>query len=356
MQKVLITGGSGFIGSNLAARLLADGAAVTIYDNLSRAGVERNLAWLRDFGDKLQFVRGDVRDAAKLAEVVAVSDYDTIFHLAAQVAVTTSVADPRTDFEVNAGGTLNLLEAVRCAPRRDDAPPPAIFFTSTNKVYGNLAHLGVTRQGDRYAYRDISGVDESCPLDLHSPYGCSKGAADQYVRDYARIYGIPTVVFRMSCIYGPRQFGNEDQGWLAHFLISALLNRPITIYGDGRQVRDVLFVDDLVRAFYLARDHISVTAGQVYNIGGGVNNTIAIWRELAPLIEQLHGSLPPVSYGDWRPGDQPIFVCNTDKAARDFGWQPQIGVREGVARLYAWTKGNSDKRLKIKDKTPLTMA
>ncbi len=341
MQRVLITGGSGFIGSNLAASLLADGATVTLYDNLSRAGAERNLAWLQSSYDahQLTHVNGDVRDDRLLAEVVSDGNYDAIFHFAAQVAVTTSVVDPRSDFEVNAIGTFNLLEAVRCAPRRRTDPPPAVFFTSTNKVYGALEQLGMEQRGNRYAYRDCTGVDESCPLDFHSPYGCSKGAADQYVRDYARIYDLPTVVFRMSCIYGTRQFGNEDQGWLAHFVIATLKNRPLIIYGNGKQVRDVLFVDDLVRAFRMAHANIKTTAGQVYNIGGGAANTIAIWTELGPLLQELHGSLPPITYGEWRPGDQPIYVSNSAKAARDFGWQPTIGVREGVSRLYDWARG-----------------
>lgn len=340
MERVLITGGSGFIGSNLAASLLAEGASVTLYDNLSRKGAEQNLTWLRDDYDQRQLshINGDVCDARLLATVVRDGNFDTVFHFAAQVAVTTSVLDPRSDFEVNAGGTFNLLEAVRCAPRRRAERPPAIFLTSTNKVYGALEQLGVEVRGNRYAYRDCEGVDETCPLDFHSPYGCSKGAADQYVRDYARIYDLPTVVFRMSCIYGTRQFGNEDQGWVAHFIIAALKNCPLTIYGNGKQVRDLLFVDDLVRAFRLARENISTTAGQVYNIGGGAANTIAIWSELAPLIKELHGSLPPVKHDEWRPGDQPIYVSDTAKAARDFGWQPAIGVREGVTRLYDWAR------------------
>ncbi len=341
MERVLITGGSGFVGSNLAASLLADGAIVTLYDNLSRVGTEHNLAWLQSSYDETQlsYINGDVRDAYLLAEVVRGGNYDTIFHFAAQVAVTTSLADPRSDFEVNAGGTFNLLEAVRCAPRRRTDPPPAVFFTSTNKVYGALEQLAVEQRGSRYAYRDCVGVDESCPLNFHSPYGCSKGAADQYVLDYARIYDLPTVVFRMSCIYGTRQFGNEDQGWLAHFVIATLQNCPITIYGNGKQVRDVLFIDDLVRAFRLARENINITAGQVYNIGGGAANAIAIWTELGPLLHELHGSLPPITYDEWRPGDQPIYVSNSAKAARDFGWQPTIGVREGVSHLYDWAKG-----------------
>jgi len=339
MKKVLITGGAGFVGSNLTASLLAEGVAVTVYDNLSRVGAERNLAWLQEQGRGLRYIAGDVRDSSLLNHTLRQGQFDTVFHLAAQVAVTTSVADPRSDFEVNALGTFNLLEAVRNSGYNGRGAP-ALFLTSTNKVYGGLEHLGVQLQGDRYAYADREGVDEGCPLDFHSPYGCSKGAADQYVRDYARIYGIPSVVFRMSCIYGPHQFGNEDQGWVAHFLIAAVKDQPLTIYGDGKQVRDILFVEDLLRAFKLARRQIATTRGQVYNIGGGPQNTLAIWQEFSGLIKLLHGKIPPVSFRAWRPGDQPIYVSDTRKAHADFGWQPAVGVQEGIRRLYEWIRAN----------------
>jgi CDP-paratose 2-epimerase len=337
VQNVLITGGAGFVGSNLAQRVLSTGGRITIYDNLARAGTERNLAWLQELGgDRLRFVCGDVRDGARLAEVLATIQPDAVFHFAAQVAVTTSVSDPRTDFEVNALGTFNLLEAARRLRR-----PPAIFFTSTNKVYGGLDDVAVVAQPSRWTFRDHPlGIAETQPLDFHSPYGCSKGTADQYVRDYARIYGLPTVVFRMSCIYGPRQFGNEDQGWVAHFLISALLKRPLTIYGDGKQVRDILFVSDLVNAFEAAYARIDQVAGEVFNIGGGPDNTLAIWSEFAPHIQRLVGHLPPVQRAEIRPGDQAVYISDTRKAAARLGWTPTVGVAEGISRLYHWIREN----------------
>ncbi len=337
MQNVLITGGAGFVGSNLAQRVLGAGGQVTVVDSLVRAGTERNLAWLQHLGgDRLHFVRGDVRDGQLLADVLAATQPDAVFHFAAQVAVTTSVHDPRTDFEVNALGTFNVLEAARRLRR-----PPPIFFTSTNKVYGGLEDVAVVAGPTRWAFRDRpQGIDESQPLDFHSPYGCSKGAADQYVRDYARIYGLQTVVFRMSCIYGPRQFGNEDQGWVAHFLISALMQRPLTIYGDGKQVRDILFVSDLVDAFQAAYARIDTVAGEVFNIGGGPANTLAIWSEFAPYIQRLAGHLPPLHFAEIRPGDQAVYISDTRKAAAQLGWTPVIGVSEGISRLYSWIREN----------------
>src|SRR5262245_40595332 len=274
-SKILVTGGAGFIGSNLVHNLLSAGRHVTVFDALLRKGTEHNLAWLRGQhpNGRFRFVQGDVRDFAALR--AAAADADVIYHLAGQVAVTTSVEDPRTDYEINALGTFNVLEAARLSGRR-----PTVVFTSTNKVYGGMEDVAVVERTTRYEYRDLpDGVAESRPLDFHSPYGCSKGAADQYVRDYHRIYGLPTVVFRMSCIYGPRQFGNEDQGWVAHFLIAGLTEQPLKIYGDGKQVRDLLFVEDLVRALRLAAKKIDATAGQVFNIGGGPANSLSVWRE-----------------------------------------------------------------------------
>jgi CDP-paratose 2-epimerase len=337
VQNVLITGGAGFVGANLAQRVLATGGRVTVYDSLARAGTERNLAWLQTLGgDRLRFVRGDVREAEHVAEVLAATQPEAVFHFAAQVAVTTSVGDPRTDFEVNALGTFNVLEAARRLRR-----PPAVFFTSTNKVYGGLENVALAAQPTRWTFRDRPlGIDETQPLDFHSPYGCSKGAADQYMRDYARIYGLRTVVFRMSCIYGPRQFGNEDQGWVAHFLISALLKRPLTIYGDGKQVRDILFVGDLVNAFQAAYTRIDQVAGEVFNIGGGPANTLAIWSEFAPQIERLVGHLPPIRLAEIRPGDQAVYVSDTRKAATLLDWTPAVSVEEGITRLYSWIREN----------------
>ncbi len=337
-QHFLITGGAGFIGANYAARLLARGERVTLYDNLSRQGAARNIAWLRErFGPQaFRLVVGDVRDAALLT--AEVREADVVVHLAAQVAVTTSVRRPRLDFEVNALGTFNVLEAARLSPRR-----PLVIYASTNKVYGGMETVGVVEEPTRYRYADLPyGVPETQPLDFHSPYGCSKGAGDQYVRDYARIYGLSTVVFRQSCIYGPRQWGIEDQGWVAWFVIAAVTGRPITIYGDGKQVRDVLFVDDLLEAYDAAVAHRAAMNGRVYNLGGGPQHTIAIWQEFGPLLARLLGREIPVTYGDWRPGDQKVYISDIRKAQRELGWAPKVGVEEGVARLLAWVQAHRD--------------
>jgi CDP-paratose 2-epimerase len=261
-----------------------------------------------------------------------------VFHFAAQVAVTTSLTNAIHDFEVNARGTLNLLEAIRSA----DAPPPLVF-TSTNKVYGALPDVRMRANGDRYEPEDdairANGISELRPLDFHSPYGCSKGTADQYVIDYARTFGLPAVVFRMSCIYGPHQFGNEDQGWVAHFLIRALRGQPITLYGDGMQVRDILFVEDLVDAFLLAQAHMPTVGGRAFNIGGGPINTISL-IELLDMIRELNGVRPEVRSGAWRPGDQRYYVSDTRAFREATGWSQKVGVREGVSRLYDWLREN----------------
>ncbi|HKG79655.1 MAG TPA: NAD-dependent epimerase/dehydratase family protein, partial [Pyrinomonadaceae bacterium] len=247
---------------------------------------------------------------------------------------TSSLTDPREDFEINAGGTLNLLEAIRAT----DNPPPLVF-TSTNKVYGNLADLEFTKQSTRYAPADSSilarGIAENRSLDFHSPYGCSKGAADQYVVDYARTYGIPALVFRMSCIYGPHQHGNEDQGWVAHFIIQTITGQPITIYGDGRQVRDVLFIDDLVDAFLLAQQHMKKLSGNAFNIGGGPANSISL-LELLDVLAELHGGDLSITFEDWRAADQRYYVTDASRFSGLTGWTPRVGVNEGVRRLYEW--------------------
>lgn len=338
-MKFLITGGAGFIGSNAADRLASEGHQVVLLDNLSRAGSERNLAWLQDRHPELVFVKRDVRDRPGLEEdIQRQGPFDVVFHLAAQVAVTSSLEEPWYDFEVNALGTVNLLEAARLA-----AKPPVVLYTSTNKVYGGLEDFPVEEDEERYRYsQGVDGIPESAPLDFHSPYGCSKGAADQYVRDYYRIYGLPTIVFRNSCIYGPRQFGIEDQGWLAWFVIAALREHPITIYGDGKQVRDVLFIDDLLEAMLAAVRAIETTAGQVYNIGGGPEHSLSIWRQFGPLLEELLGQPVPVSFGDWRPGDQRVYITDVAKAGRDFGWAPSTSARQGVAALVEWIRENLD--------------
>jgi CDP-paratose 2-epimerase len=335
MKPVLITGGAGFIGANLADRLLSAGRPVLVLDSLARPGVERNLRWLRTaHGGLLRFERGDVRDPAAVRGAVAQAEQ--VFHFAAQVAVTDSLADPVEDFEVNARGTLNVLEAIRAQPA-----PPALVFTSTNKVYGALDDVALLRRNRRYEPASEalarSGIGESRPLDFHSPYGCSKGTADQYVRDYARSYGLPTIVFRMSCIYGPHQFGTEDQGWVAHFLIRALADRPITIYGDGRQVRDLLFVEDLVDALLLAQRHMPTETGEVFNIGGGPANALSLLDALE-LIGELTGGAPRTQFDAWRVGDQRYFVTDTGKFTEATGWRPQVSAREGLARLAAWLR------------------
>ncbi|HEY0158597.1 MAG TPA: NAD-dependent epimerase/dehydratase family protein, partial [Thermoanaerobaculia bacterium] len=330
---VLITGGCGFVGTNLADRFLSLGHRVCVFDDLSRPGVERNLEWLREtHGDNVVVKIADVRDAGAVRDAVRRASH--VFHLAAQVAVTTSLGDPLADFEVNARGTLNVLEAVRHSLHK-----PPLFFTSTNKVYGGLEDVALREDGLRYAPADAAiakrGISEARPLDFHSPYGCSKGTADQYVLDYARSYGLQTVVFRMSCIYGPHQFGTEDQGWVAHFLIRAMKGEPITLYGDGLQVRDVLFVDDLVDAFLLAQAHMPQITGRAFNVGGGPGNVVSL-LELLDMIERLQGRRPDVRFGAWRPGDQRYYVSDTRAFEQATGWRRRVGSDDGITRLYHW--------------------
>jgi CDP-paratose 2-epimerase len=337
-KSYLITGGAGFIGSNYVHKLLSRGESVTILDNFSRGGAPRNLEWLeKTFGrDSFRVIRGDVRDASLVAESTKGSD--VIVHLAGQVAVTTSVVNPRDDFENNALGTFNVLEGARLSGKN-----PIVIYASTNKVYGGMDDVNVVERGARWEYESLPfGAPETQPLDFHSPYGCSKGAGDQYVRDYHRIYGLPTVVYRQSCIYGPRQFGIEDQGWVAWFVIAAVMARPITIYGDGKQIRDLLHVSDLIRAYDLAVEKIDVAAGQVYNLGGGSANTLSIWTEFGPLLEELVGRPIEVARGDWRPGDQRVFVADVRKAEHELGWKPQVSVEKGVRKLFEWVRENKN--------------
>jgi len=332
--RVLVTGGAGFIGSNLVDHLVQKGYEVTAYDNLSRKGARKNAVWLKEkYGQKFRLITEDIRNYSVLLK--AVDNQDLVYHLAAQVAVTTSIKNPREDFEINALGTLNVLEAVR-----EVGGDPIVVYGSTNKVYGEMAELKISEGCTRYQYADIvNGIPESRPLDFYSPYGCSKGIGDQYFIDYARIYGLKTVVFRQSCIYGTRQFGNEDQGWVAHFLISAVLGKPITIYGDGKQLRDVLYVGDLIKAFEMAVDHIDTTSGQAYNIGGGPENTISL-LELINYLESKTKRKIKYSFQSWRPGDQRVYVSNIGKAKRDFGWSPTIAVKTGIDRLFDWVTRN----------------
>ncbi len=332
--RVLITGGAGFIGTNLADHLLKRGHKVRILDNLSRKGVEQNLTWLcaQHERNPPDIRIADIRDVRAVA--AAVEGIAQVYHLAAQVAVTTSIEHPEADFDTNVRGTLNILEAMR--HRR---VPPSLVYTSTNKVYGNLEDLALRRKGTRYEPSDPAvrtwGVDERHNLNFGSPYGCSKGAADQYVLDYAHTYGLQTVVFRMSCIYGPHQFGTEDQGWVAHFLIRSVEAVPITIYGDGLQVRDVLFIDDLLQALTLAQTRIGSLGGRAFNIGGGPAHTLSL-VELLQIIETLSGQAPEVTYADWRASDQRYFVADARAFGSLTGWSPQVDVRTGVRWLYRW--------------------
>lgn len=336
MKNMLITGGAGFIGVNAARQFASQGWAVTVLDNLSRRGADQNLGWLQREA-RIAFEKADIRDRDAVERIVRQGQPDVLLHLAAQVAVTTSVTAPREDFEINALGTFNLLEAVR-----QHSPRTFFINASTNKVYGRMEDVGVEERGGRYMYATLpQGVTEQRTLDFHSPYGCSKGAADQYSIDYARIYGLKTVTFRQSCIYGPRQFGVEDQGWVAWFIIAAVLGKPITIFGDGKQVRDVLHVDDLVAAYAAAIDKRADMAGEAFNIGGGPTNTLSL-LELLVMLERELGAKIPLQWDDWRPGDQPVFVCNIEKARKVLGWQPAIGVQAGVTTLMQWVKGHRE--------------
>ena len=335
-MKWIVTGGAGFIGCNTAKRLLVEGHQVVVFDNLSRTGGKSNLEWLQQFG-KFEFVMGDVRNAADCVNLLRKHrDARALVHLAAQVAVTTSVTDPRHDFEVNALGTFNVCEAVREVNR-----DIALLYASTNKVYGEMEDLAVVEEGGHYRYAKLDGgVPESRQLDFHSPYGCSKGAADQYVIDFGRIYGIGTLSLRQSCIYGYRQFGVEDQGWLAWFVINAVRGTPVTIYGDGKQVRDILFVDDLVDCYLAAFERIDTIKGQAFNIGGGPRNVLSL-LELIDMVGEKFGIKMKYGFSDWRPGDQKVFVSDISRAEAALQWRPRIGKEEGVAKLVEWVRENA---------------
>lgn len=336
-REVLITGGAGFVGSNLAERLLREpGTHVRVLDNLSRRGVRHNVEWLQELpgSERLEFIEADVRDRVAVRD--AVRGVSEIYHLAAQVAVTTSLEDPAADFDTNALGTFHVLEAARASSRK-----PFLLYTSTNKVYGSLYGVPAEVQGVRYVARasNFSGVSEDEPLDFHSPYGCSKGAADQYVRDYGRIFDLPTVVFRMSCIAGPRQFGNEDQGWVAHFLYSVLTGCPITIYGDGYQVRDVLHVYDVVDAMLAARANMGVSRGEIYNLGGGMDRATSV-MEMLSRIEALTGGELQLEYSAVRPGDQPLYISRTAKLEEHTGWRARRSLDETLADIFTFWQAN----------------
>ena len=330
-MNILITGGAGFIGVHTANYYLSKGNKVTIFDNFSRKGTRENVSWLEKQHGKenIKVVEGDIRNFDRLKQ--SVFGHDVVIHLAGQVAVTTSVINPREDFEINALGTFNVLEAARLF-----TPYPILLFASTNKVYGGMEEITIIKKGRRYIYGDLPrGIPETQNLDFHSPYGCSKGAADQYVRDYHRIYGLRTVVFRQSCIYGTHQFGIEDQGWVSWFTIAAVLGKPITVYGDGMQVRDVLFVEDLVAAYDKAIKSIDLSAGKIYNVGGGSTFTLSL-LELLTLLEKKLGKKIPFSSADWRPGDQPVYISNIAKIKKELGWEPKISVDSGAAKMIDW--------------------
>ncbi len=339
-RPVLVTGGAGFIGANLAWRLAAEGTSVVLLDSLARPGVERNVDWLRqEHGNRIRLVRGDVRDSALVRELAGGAS--AVFHFAAQVAVTTSLDDPMDDFTVNLGGTLQVIEALR-------ANPVPLIYSSTNKVYGDLADIDLVQGPRGWHPRETRfeqrGISEERPLAFHTPYGCSKGGADQYVLDCARSFDIPTAVLRMSCIYGPRQMGTEDQGWLAHFLIEALKGRPITIFGDGYQVRDVLFIDDAIDAYLAVWRGIDRVRGTAFNLGGGPSNAVSL-RMVLDEIERMTGREIDLRFRDWRAGDQRYFVSDTGRLHRELGFEPKVGWRDGLRRLATWlADAHADKR------------
>lgn len=325
----------------MARYFLNKGYIVTIFDNFQRIGTRDNADWLKKQYPKINIIEGDIRDFKCVKK--AVISQDVIFHLCAQVAVTSSVIDPRTDFEINALGTFNLLEGVRTLHSK-----PIIIYSSTNKVYGGMEKIRIAEDKTKYRYKDIPlGISEDFLLDFHSPYGCSKGAADQYIRDYGRIYDIPTVVFRQSCIYGPRQFGVEDQGWIAWFIIALTLNKQISIYGDGKQVRDVLYIDDLVELFDNAVNKIDKARGKIYNVGGGTNNILSVWSDFGRILEKLFDRKITPKFEDWRPGDQKVYVSDIRYVKKELGWNPKVKVEEGIYKLFVWVQENKSLFKKI---------
>jgi CDP-paratose 2-epimerase len=343
-MKIVITGGAGFLGCNVAEFYAKKRNDVIIADNLSRKGSQNNLDYVtKKYPHQIKFLKGDIRDKNYTSNELSkeMEDSGLVLHLAAQVAVTTSITNPREDFEINALGTFNILESLRKVKDKTGKAPPLIY-SSTNKVYGRMDDVKVIDKGEEYGFKNLpNGVDEERLLDFHSPYGCSKGGGDQYVRDYARIYDLDTIVMRQSCIYGRRQFGMEDQGWLAWFTLSNIFDNPITIFGDGKQVRDVLFVDDLINAYELARQNIKKTTGQVYNIGGGPKNTLSLSQAIS-LLESFSGKKMSISYSDWRKGDQKVCIMDISKAKNDFKWKPKINAEKGMKKLYSWAKKNTN--------------
>lgn len=337
MKKILVTGCAGFIGCHVTKRFLDMGYQVVGVDNLSRCGSQINLRWLRSsHSDRFAFYKGDIRNFSKIAGIFKQQGpFDLVLHAAAQVAVTTSVLNPREDFEINALGTFNILEAVRLY-----SPESFFEYASTNKVYGEMSGVEIVERNGRYEYERLrNGIDEARSIDFHSPYGCSKGAADQYVRDYSRIYGMRTVVLRQSCIYGTRQFGVEDQGWISWFVIASLLGRKVTIYGDGKQSRDVLWIDDLIDAYVGLYEHQAAVTGQILNVGGGSGNIFSLRELVRELMERkLMGAAPECA--DWRAGDQKTFVSDISKITKLIGWVPRVGTSEGLGKIIDWSREN----------------
>lgn len=332
-KTILITGGCGFIGSNAGDYYAKKGYRVVVYDNLSRVGAGENLKWLKR-NKNIIVIKGDIRNSSKVAWAFRKYRPGKVLHLAAQVTMVTSVKEPREDFEINALGTFNVLEALRL-----EAPEAALLYSSTNKVYGEMTDIEVVEKEKRYEYKNTEGIDEKSPLDFHGPYGCSKGTGDQYTIDWARIYGLKTVVFRQSGIYGPHQFGIEEQGWLAWFVNALLFDKPVTLYGDGKQVRDVLYIDDLLNAYDSALENIKETRGKAFNVGGGNKFSLSIW-ELFEILEKLSNKKFKYTFSDWRPGDQKVYISNISKAKNTFGWSPKTSSNEGVERLYKWISEN----------------
>jgi CDP-paratose 2-epimerase len=350
---ILVTDGAGFIGCNLADRLASDGGRVIVLDSLARPGVEANMDWLRArHRGAVEFIRADVRDAA--AVEAAVRDCAAVYHLAAQVAVTTSIESPRHDLETNLIGTFNVLEASRRSPHR-----PPVIMASTNKVYGSMPDLPVALTGRRWMPADAAlarrGIGENTALSLHTPYGCSKGAADQYVLDHAATFGLRTVALRMSCIYGPRQCGTEDQGWVAHFAAAILSGRPISIFGDGRQVRDVMHVDDAVEAYVRALASIDQISGRAFNLGGGPSNAVSL-AQVLELIAELTGMEPDLSYHGWRPGDQRWYVSDTAPITAALGLPRPMSWRQGIAHLVGHMQSGNATVRAVGGRVPQTAA
>jgi CDP-paratose 2-epimerase len=337
-MHILVTGGAGFIGSNIVRYYLNLGHDVTILDNFSRLGSRENIQWvIKQSKNKPKIIEANlIYDKTKIQ--LAVKKVDLIIHLAAQVAVTTSIKNPIQDFENNVIGTINLLEAVRLSVSK-----PVFIYSSTNKVYGGLENVAIVENKTRFVFKNLPyGISETQTLDFHTPYGCSKGAADQYVNDYGRIYGINTIVFRQSCIYGPHQFGIEDQGWIAWFIIALIKNKAITIYGNGKQVRDLLYIDDLISAYDTAFKNAKKLTSRIFNVGGGPKNTISVWIELKPLLEKLFQRSITARVMPARLGDQPIYISDIRKAKDILNWEPKITIEEGVGELFRWVQKNKN--------------